>query len=195
MIAPYLAAIEFHDFFTSRAIPYAIIGGIAVQFWGEPRGTKDLDLTVIVPVERENEVLAQLTGAFPARIPDAAEFARRNRLLLLRASNGVPVDVSLGLPGYDQEMLQRAQLFPLDMDHQVRVCSAEDLIIHKALAGRANDLKDLDMVVAGQRARLDTAYVRHWLTFFSDTLAMPDPLEHFEAAWRKAHPPSPQDTR
>jgi predicted nucleotidyltransferase len=129
-------------------------------------------------------------GAFPTRIPDAAAFARRNRLLLLRTSNAVPVDVSLGLPGYDQEMLQQAQLFPLDANHQVRVCSAEGLIIHKALAGRANDLKDLEMVVAGQRARLDTAYVRRWLTFFSDALAAPDPLDHFEAAWRKAHPPT-----
>jgi len=190
MIPPYVAAVEFHEFLTSREIPYAIIGGIAVQFWGEPRGTEDLDLTVMVPIEKESGLIEELAARFPSRIPDAAGFARRNRVLLLRASNGVPVDVSLGLPGYDQQMFQRTQSFSLDPHHEVRVCSAEDLIIHKALAGRANDLKDLEMVVAGQRARLDTAYVRRWLTFFSDALAAPDPLDHFEAAWRKAHPPT-----
>ena len=186
----YAAAIEFHNFLTARAIPYAIIGGIAVQFWGEPRGTRDLDLTVAVPIERVDEILGALLAQFAPRIPDAAEFARRNRVLLLAASNGVPVDVSLGLPGYEDDLMARALLVPLDADHQVRVCSPEDLVIHKALAGRANDLKDLDMVIAAQADRLDTGHVRRWLTFFSDTLATPEPLGNFEAAWRKAHPSS-----
>lgn len=184
------AAVELHHFLTERGVPYAIIGGIAVQFWGEPRGTDDVDLTVAVPVEKTEEILAALLARFASRIPDAAEFARRNRVVLLIASNGVPVDVSLGLPGYEDELMARARLTPVDPDHQVRVCSPEDLIIHKALAGRGDDLKDLDMVIAGQKGRLDIAYIRRWLAFFSDTLAMPDPLARFEAAWRKAHPRS-----
>ncbi len=32
------AAVEFHEFLTAQAIPYAIIGGIAVQFWGGAAG-------------------------------------------------------------------------------------------------------------------------------------------------------------
>ena len=190
MIPPYVAAVEFHEFLTSREIPYAIIGGIAVQFWGEPRGTEDLDLTVMVPIEKESGLIEELAARFPSRIPDAAGFARRNRVLLLRASNGVPVDVSLGLPGYDQQMFQRTQTFSLDPDHEVRVCSAEDLIIHKALAGRGHDLRDIEMVVVAQRDRLDVQYIRGWLTFFGDTLALPDPLARFETAWRRAQPHS-----
>lgn len=183
------AAVEFHDFLTERGISYAIIGGIAVQFWGEPRGTDDLDLTIAVPTEETEEILAAPLARFAPRIPDAAEFARKNRVVLLIASSSVPVDVSLGLPGYEVEFMARARLTAVGPERQVRVCSPEDLIIHKALAGRGNDLKDLDMVIASQKARLDTAYIRRWLAFFSDTLAMPDPLDRFEAAWRKAHPP------
>lgn len=189
------AAVEFHEFLTARAIPYAIIGGIAVQFWGEPRGTRDLDLTIAAPTERVDEILEALLAHFAARTPDAAGFAHQNRVLLLAASNGAPVDVSLGLPGYEDEVMARTLRVSLDADHQVCVCSPEDLIIHKAVAGRPIDLKDLIVVVAGQAARLDTAYIRRWLTFFSDALAMPDPLAHFEAAWRKAHPPPQQNAR
>jgi hypothetical protein len=30
---------------------YAIIGGLAFQWWGEPRVTKDVDLTVVAPLD------------------------------------------------------------------------------------------------------------------------------------------------
>lgn len=188
MIAPFLAAAQFHAFLTSQGIPYAIIGAIAVQFWGEPRATQDVDLTIAVPVEDEERVAQLLLAHFPARIPDPASFLRRSRVLLLSASNGVPVDVSFGLPGNEEEVISRATSVGLPTGDTVRVCSPEDLVIHKAVAGRPNDLKDLEGLIARRRADLDVAYVRRWLTAFSDAPAMPDPLAHFEAAWRKAHP-------
>ena len=41
------AAWEAHEFFIKEGIPYAIIGGIAVQHWGEPRFTRDVDFTIL----------------------------------------------------------------------------------------------------------------------------------------------------
>ncbi|MDP3767447.1 MAG: hypothetical protein Q8S13_05490 [Dehalococcoidia bacterium] len=32
-----------HRFLTDRSIPYVIIGGLAVQRWGNPRFTRDVD--------------------------------------------------------------------------------------------------------------------------------------------------------
>jgi hypothetical protein len=40
------AAWEIGQFLTRRGVTYAIIGGIAVQKWGEPRFTHDIDLLV-----------------------------------------------------------------------------------------------------------------------------------------------------
>lgn len=52
------AAWEAHEFFTKLGIPYAIIGGLAVQYWGEPRFTQDIDLTVSAPLDNlDNFVL------------------------------------------------------------------------------------------------------------------------------------------
>jgi hypothetical protein len=43
------AAWELGQFLTRHGVSYAIIGGIAVQKWGEPRFTRDLDLSVAYP--------------------------------------------------------------------------------------------------------------------------------------------------
>jgi hypothetical protein len=43
------AAWEAHEYFTQLGVRYAFIGGTAVQFWGEPRFTADIDLTVATP--------------------------------------------------------------------------------------------------------------------------------------------------
>ena len=42
------AAWEVHQVLEDLGIPYAIIGGIAVQYWGEARFTQDT--TLIVPI-------------------------------------------------------------------------------------------------------------------------------------------------
>jgi len=37
---------QFYTFLTARGIPCAIIGGIAVQRWGQPRLPRDADLAL-----------------------------------------------------------------------------------------------------------------------------------------------------
>ena len=110
------AAWEVHQFFqVSWAIRYAVIGGMAVQWWGEPRMTKDVDLTVVAPLDQPSSVFVQqVLDRFPARIENALEFARRSRVILITASNGCPVDISMGLPGYEDEVMRRAVEFELE---------------------------------------------------------------------------------
>ena len=97
------AAWELHLFFTGLRIPYAIIGGMAVQHWGEPRLTQDVDVTIFVPLENPTDTIQEIVGRFSVRIADAVAFARRNRVILVQANNGCPVDISLGLPGYEEK--------------------------------------------------------------------------------------------
>ncbi len=79
------AAWEIHTFLLKVGIPYAIIGGLAVQWWGEPRLTRDVDLTVIAPLDELERFIEQVTTYFMPRIDDAVTFARRNRVILVRA--------------------------------------------------------------------------------------------------------------
>jgi hypothetical protein len=78
------------------------IGGIAVQRWGEPRVTRDVDVTLLAGFGSEDRFIVPLLTAFPARIEDAAEFARRHRVLLLRTASGVGIDVSLGALPFEE---------------------------------------------------------------------------------------------
>lgn len=179
------AAWEVHQFLQSIAIPYVIIGGMAVQFWGEPRFTQDVDLTVAAPLDDPVTFIEQVVAKFPPRIEDAVAFARRNRVILVRSSNGTPIDISLGLPGYEEEVMERAVEFELEPGQAVRICSPEDLIIHKAIAGRPQDVRDIEGIVYRQRRSLDASYIRQWLKAFSELLENPEIQSRFEAPWRK----------
>lgn len=122
------ASWELHQFFEELDMHYAIIGGVAVQIWGQPRLTIDVDFTVIAPLDQPSSVfIQQVLDRFPSRIENALEFARRSRVILITASNSCPVDISMGLPGYEEEVMQRAVEFELEPGKAIRVCSAEDL--------------------------------------------------------------------
>lgn len=136
MIENEIAAADVHKLLVELRVPYAIIGGMAVQHWGEARFTQDLDLTVFVPVEDQDSFLRILATRLMPRREDALEFARKHRIYLAQTSEGFPVDVSLGLPGYEEEMVANAINYVTQTGESVRLCSAEDLIIHKSVAGR-----------------------------------------------------------
>jgi len=179
------AAWEIHKFLTKHNIPYAIIGGTALPRWGEPRFTKDVDLTVVTSLEEGVVPFVHLMLThFESREPDALAFARQNRVLKLRASNQCDIDISLGLPGYEAKMLERAVEYELEKGKTVRVCSAEDLIILKSVAGRPQDLTDIQGVILRQRAKLDAAHIRKWLKQFDELLPEPHALQDFERLWR-----------
>lgn len=179
------AAWELHVFLVQRDVPYVIIGGLAVRQWGEPRFTQDVDATVVFPLDDPVSLLQELAAHFSPRLPDAVDFARRHRVLLVRASNGVPLDISLGLPGYEEEVMARAVDWELEPGKVVCLCSAEDLVIHKAVAGRPQDLRDIEGIIYRQGTALDVTIVRRWLGAFAKVLAQPDLLERFESPWRK----------
>jgi hypothetical protein len=91
-------------------------------------------------------LLASLGG----RLADARSFALRHRTLLLIASNGVHVDVSLGAMPFEERSVERASLFAISDHDSITTCSAEDLIVHKAFAGRDKDWGDIRGIVARQ---------------------------------------------
>jgi hypothetical protein len=73
-----------------------------------------------------------------------------------------------------------------EQESAVRLSSAEDLIIHKAVAGRPQDLRDIEGVVYRQGPALDAEYVRRWLRAFAEVLEQPELPDRFEVPWQKA---------
>ena len=125
------AAWRLHTFLTAHHIPYAVIGGIAVQRWGQPRFTRDVDLTILLPPGDEERALREIVAAFPPRINDAVDFALKHRVLPIEVPEGSEADLSLGLPGYEEEVMRRAVPYDLGDGREIRVCSPEDRIIQQ----------------------------------------------------------------
>ncbi|MGB9721834.1 MAG: nucleotidyl transferase AbiEii/AbiGii toxin family protein [bacterium] len=175
---------EVHQFFTKEKIPYVLIGGIALQHWGEPRFTRDIDVTILVDLGTEEEVIKKILSAFSPRIKDALQFALKNRICLVKSRSGYEIDISLGIPGYEEIVIKRAVECQLGKV-SVKICSAEDLIIHKSVAGRARDLSDIEGIIMRQRKNLNPKYIRKWLKEFSEILEMPELIGQFESLWKK----------
>jgi hypothetical protein len=108
------------------------------------------------------------------------------RVLLLSATNGVSIDLSLGALPFEEEVLSRATRWRKIDDVWVDTCSAEDLVIYKLVAARDQDLVDVTGIVRRQGSKLDAVRIRHWGAQFAELKEDPDLLRPFEDARRKA---------
>jgi hypothetical protein len=149
------AAIELQESLIRIGLPFCFIGGLAVQRWGEPRLTVDADATVLTGVDQDERLVDELLTRFRSRRPDARAFALENRVLLLHASDGTRIDVALGALPYEDRMIGRSSPWRYRADVTIRTCSAEDLVVLKAFAGRDRDWLDVDGIVIRQGSRLN----------------------------------------
>jgi hypothetical protein len=157
------AAQEVFDVLKEIKIPACLIGGLAVQRWGQPRQTLDVDLTMVVQLETEEQLIDKLLSVFRPRISGAKEFALARRVLLLAASNGVGLDLALGITSFEATTVERSSLYEFGSGFVFPTCSAEDLLVHKCFAGRERDLADAEQVLIRNRKILDFNYIRYWL--------------------------------
>ena len=94
-------ALELQSFCEQRNWRFCLIGGLAVQHWGEPRFTKDVDMTLLTGFGNEEPFIAEWLASYESRVPDPASFALCNRVLLLRSSAGIGIDIALGATNLD----------------------------------------------------------------------------------------------
>ncbi len=159
---------------------YCFIGGIANYRWGTPRLTNDLDLTLLTGFGEEAKYVDVLLQEFTSRIPDAAQFAATNRVLLLRTPDGFGIDVALGAMPFEERSIERASMFEYLPGATLRTCSAEDLIVHKAFAARPQDWVDIEGVIFKQRGALHWAQIRTELTELAALKEEPELLDQLE---------------
>ncbi|MFO7534458.1 MAG: hypothetical protein R6X19_02020 [Kiritimatiellia bacterium] len=161
---------------SARRWKFCIIGGLAVQRWGEPRATLDADLTLLSGFGDEERYASALLGAFQSRIPDALQFALTRRVLLLRVSNGKAVDISLGALPFEEKMIRRAIKIEFEPGIVLTCCTAEDLFVMKAFASRPKDWVDAERIVDRQ-IRLDKRYILKELDVLCQLKETPEILE------------------
>ncbi len=69
------ALLDVAKFLDLAGADYMVIGGFANLHWGTPRLTEDLDVTVRIGEEAQNDFISRLVGRFRALVPDPIAFA------------------------------------------------------------------------------------------------------------------------
>jgi hypothetical protein len=181
MSALFDAARDLQTLIETRGWGFCFIGGLAVLRWGEPRFTRDVDVTLLCPFGREDDVSAPLLDSgYLGRIPDAREFARRNRVLLLQSPDGVPIDIALAALPFEEVLVERSSLFEFEAGSALRTCSAEDLMVLKLFAFRPRDVLDAETISIRQRAALDWQYIATNLQPLAEVKGQPEIMTTFE---------------
>ena len=174
------AADDVQRFCLERHWQFCFIGGVAVQRWGEPRLTQDVDLTVLTGLGDEERFTDALIGAFATRRGDAREFALRHRVMLIRTSSGVDVDVAFGALPFEERSIQRASPWVWTADTSLITCSAEDLVVHKVFAGRDLDWGDVERILTRQHGKLDLSQIREELQPLLELKGEPEAFARLE---------------
>ncbi|MGH9796495.1 MAG: nucleotidyl transferase AbiEii/AbiGii toxin family protein [Candidatus Acidiferrales bacterium] len=147
----------------SRAIPYMVIGGQAVLAYGEPRLTRDVDVTLGVGPEKLPAILewARETG-WQVLVQEPQQFVAQTLVLPCQEpQSGIRVDLIFSLTPYERQAIERATTIQI-RSIPVRFATVEDLIVLKMVAGRPRDLEDVRGILTRHK-HLNVGYIRQWL--------------------------------
>ena len=152
------------------SIPYMVIGGQAVLVYGEPRLTRDIDITMGMGVEGLDRVkkIVPIIG-LKSLVQKEREFVERNMVLpTMDKRSGIRVDFIFSFSPYERQAIERSKEIKLGRT-SVRYASLEDVVVHKVIAGRARDLEDVRSILL-KNSRYDSGYIKKWLKAFDQSL-------------------------
>lgn len=154
-------------------IPYMVIGGQAVLLYGEPRLTRDIDITVGIGADQYKSILAISRRLnLKVLIDNPGDFVKKTMVLpLLDEKSGIRVDLIFSFSSYEKQAFTRTRsvTFTSADGIDVQFASLEDIVIHKVIAGRPRDVEDVKSIILINPA-FDKRYITAWLTEFDKGL-------------------------
>lgn len=147
-------------------IPYMIIGGQAMLLYGEPRLTKDIDITLGIGIEEQKKII-QLVNSLKLKIlvDDIEEFVKKTMVLpVIEKKSGIKIDFIFSFSSYERGAIERAVNVKFGKTI-IKFASLEDIIIHKVIAGRARDIEDIKSILL-KNTNYDKKYIVKWLKEF-----------------------------
>jgi hypothetical protein len=162
-----------------------LFGAQAVNVWGVPRLTNDVDITVGTPGGTDELVAEFRSHGFRPRFDFDPEFTRRTRVIpMVHEETEIPIDIVLAGPGLEDEFFERARMMRIERV-DIPVISPEDLMISKVVAGRGKDLEDIRGILTVRGDAVDLDRVRGTLAMLEEALGQSDLVASFEALIRE----------
>ncbi|MBU4377229.1 MAG: nucleotidyltransferase [Candidatus Omnitrophica bacterium] len=151
---------------SAQKIKYAVIGGIAVFVYGEPRFTADIDVNIILESRKIEDFLKQAKKyGFLPRSPRVRRIAQKDGVIpLFFKKSGLigRIDIILAENPLEYSGINRAETRKVSAV-KVKLVTPEDLILHKITSQRPRDKEDIRGILIRQKGRLDLRYIRSWL--------------------------------
>ncbi len=170
-----------------QKVPYAIIGGQAVLLHGEPRFTRDIDISLGVDSAVVDQVLSAVAACELKPLVDSPKsFVERTYILPVHdPATEIRVDFAFTFSPFERAAIARALRVEIG-GYPVTYATAEDLIIHKLFAGRPRDIEDIRGVLARKQGQVDRQYLRHWIGQFAQLEGKAHLLTQLEALFAEA---------
>lgn len=139
-----------------------LIGALAAnRYRASPRLTQDADLLLA----DTGAGLDALESVFRSAGWEIRRASPEGDLLRLRHPDHGIADLLMAGTEYQRVALDRAREEPLGNGESIRVLTAEDVIVHKLIAGRAQDLADIEAILIAD-VELDETYIDSWVAFW-----------------------------
>lgn len=151
-------------------LEYAVGGAVAMAFSGYLRGTRDLDILVVVPALRSQEFAAALDEAGfrmrDADLPVAVDAARmvqewRSAGLTRLWWQDTKVEIFSPRIALQNSILRRKLRVDLG-GLALWITTAEDLVLLKMIFHRPKDLEDIRRMLLVNRESLERSYLLDW---------------------------------
>lgn len=134
--------------FEAADLDHAFCGGVALAVHGHPRATTDLDVLMLeASVEEAKRLLAAIGYRLEAAPMEFTSGIRVHRVSRVEGADLMTVDILVAAGVLDGPWEGRERI-PWG-DGAMRVVSRDGLIAMKRLAGRAQDLADLEALGVG----------------------------------------------
>ncbi len=137
---------------------YVIIGGVAVQAWGRPRLTGDVDIVITIPQDKIYDIVSIFFSNGFSIPKDARVRLQRGLAVKLKHIEG-SVDLRIASYSIDTQALKRAKSFTI-YGSRIRIASKEDLIVYKLARFDNRDKSDIETVLLRQLT-LDFKYIQY----------------------------------
>lgn len=157
------------------------------MLYGEPRLTKDIDITLGVNIDKLDHLLNVLRDLSLTPLPEDMETFVKETMVLptQHEKTGIRVDFIFSYTPFGNNAIKRARAVKI-LGQKVAFATPEDLIIHKVFAGRPRDLEDVRIVLL-KNSDIDVQYIRKWLREFDESSNHDALLENFENILKDIH--------
>ncbi len=149
----------------AQQIPYMLTGAFASNAYGYPRATQDADIVIEYSegvLRRLRETLGQDFQIDPQPGFELKTGTIRNLLVHLPTKFEVEL-FRLGTDPHDQQRFaRRRRLYLAELQAEVVIPTAEDVVLQKLRWQRDNNLADVRVVIAIQAHALDWSYINRW---------------------------------